>query len=79
MEPSPLREWVRAVPFVPFTVTLSNGRHINVISPEMIILGRRRDTIAFVDEDGFDRHVIVEHKHIASVDMYDPIQSPPTP
>lgn len=79
MEPSPLRDWVKAIPFIPFTVTLSNGRQIPVSSPEMVILGRRRDTIAFVDDEGFDRHVIIEHRHIASVDAYDPIQSPPSP
>ena len=28
MENSPLRDWAKAVPFHPFTVTISNGRQI---------------------------------------------------
>jgi hypothetical protein len=75
MEPSPLQEWVQARPFIPFTVTLSSGRTVQVKGPEMIILGRRWDTVAFVDEQGYDRIVVMYHNHIASVDAYDPIQS----
>lgn len=75
MDRSPLYDLVKTVPFKPFTVTLSSGLHVSVTGPEMIILGRRQDTVAFVDEDGFDRLVIVDHKHINSIDMYDPSQT----
>ncbi len=69
----------QAVPFRPFTVTMSSGRTVAVTGPEMIILGKRRDTLAWVDEQGWDRHVIIEHSHIVSVDVYDSHQtsSPP--
>lgn len=79
MEDSPLRDWAKAVPFIPFTVSLSNGREVAVTNPEMIILGRRWDTVAFVDEQGFDRIVVIRHSHINAIDAYDPVQSPPMP
>lgn len=75
MEPSPLIQWLRGVPFIPFTVTLSSGRTVQITGPEMVIPGRRWDTAAFVDEDGFDRIVVLMHDHIASIDAYDPVQS----
>ncbi|MBX9585146.1 MAG: hypothetical protein K2X87_32975 [Gemmataceae bacterium] len=79
MEPSPLQERVKARPFIPFAVTLSSGRVVNVTGPEMIILGRRADTVAFVDEQRYDRLVIILHDHINSVDAYDPHQSSTPP
>lgn len=79
MEHSPLRDWVRAVPFVPFTVSMSSGRELQVSGPEMIILGRRWDTVAFVDQDGYDRTVLIRHSHIVTIDAYDPVQSAGTP
>ncbi|MGL4550050.1 MAG: hypothetical protein ACRC33_02585 [Gemmataceae bacterium] len=78
MDSSPLRDWARAAPFIPFTVTMSNGREIPVTSPEMIILGRRWDTVAFVDEQGYDR-IVVQHSHINTIDAYDPVQTAPLP
>ncbi len=66
---------MKAKPFIPFTVTLSSGRHVAVTGPEMIILGRRWDTVAFVDEEGYDRLVVMYHSHIVSVDAYDRMQS----
>lgn len=75
MEKSPLRDWVNAVPFVPFTVTMSNGRSVPIIHPEMIILGRRWDTVSFVDEEGYDRIVLIHHDHINTIDAYDRHQS----
>ena len=75
MDPSPLRDWARAIPFTPFTVTLSSGRHVQVTGPEIIILGRRWDTVAFVDENGFDRTVLIRHSHINSIDAYDIFRS----
>jgi hypothetical protein len=75
VEESPLRDWAKAVPFVPFTVTMSNGRSISITGPEMIILGRRWDTVAFVDEGGYDRIVVIRHSHINTIDAYDQFQS----
>jgi hypothetical protein len=75
MEHSPLRDWVKAVPFVPFTVRRLEGRSVRISSPEMIILGRRWDTVAFVDEDGYDRMVLIRHSHINTIDAYDQFQS----
>ncbi|MBL8797127.1 MAG: hypothetical protein JNM56_24715 [Planctomycetia bacterium] len=79
METSPLRKWVKAVPFIPFTVTMSNGRQVAVTSPEMIILGRRWATVAFVDDQGYDRLVVIQHAHINTIDAYDRVQSAPPP
>jgi hypothetical protein len=79
MEQSPLRDWAKAVPFIPFTVTMSNGRHVQVTSPEMIILGRRWDVVSFVDDQGYDRIVVIRHAHINTIDAYDPVQTPPLP
>lgn len=75
MEHSPLQDWAKAIPFTPFTVTMSSGREVQVAGPEMIILGRRWDTVAFVDADGYDRTVLIHHNHINTIDAYDPIQS----
>ena len=75
MEPSPLRDWVKTQPFTPFTVTLTSGRSVQVTGPEMIILGRRWDTVSFIDEEGFDRWVLIRHTHIASINAYDSVQS----
>jgi hypothetical protein len=47
--------------------------------PEMIILGRRWNTVSFVDEEGYDRWVLIRHNHITSIDAYDPVQTPPPP
>jgi hypothetical protein len=41
MSHPPLRDRVKATPFVPFAVTLSDGRQVRVTGPEMIILGKR--------------------------------------
>lgn len=79
MEPSPLQDWVKARPFIPFAVTLSSGRVVNVTGPEMIILGRRWDTVSFVDEQGHDRWVLMHHDHINSIDAYDPVQTSTPP
>lgn len=79
MEHSPLRDWVKGVPFIPFTVSMSNGRQVPVTSPEMIILGRRWDIVAFVDEHGYDRFVVIRHAHINTIDSYDPVQTAPPP
>ena len=77
MDRSPLNELVKAIPFHPFTVTMASGRHVSVTGPEMIILGKRRDAVSFVDEDGYDRLVLIYHDQINSVDMYDPHQTQP--
>ena len=77
MARSPLHEYVKSVPFRPFTVTMSSGRHVSVTGPEMIILGKRIDVVAFVDDDGYDRLVSIFHDQINSVDIYDPNQTRP--
>lgn len=79
MEQSPLREWAKAVPFVPFAVTLTTGRVVQVPRSDMMICGRRWDTVAFVDEKGDDRIVLLRHSDIVSVDAYDRHQSSTPP
>ncbi len=59
---------------------MSNGRQIQVTSPEMIILGRRWGIVAFVDDEGYDRIVVLQQRaKINTIDAYDPIQSAPPP
>lgn len=31
--------------------------------------------MAFVDENGFDRIVVIQHAHINTIDAYDPVQT----
>lgn len=75
MNMSPLRDRAKATPFTPFTVTMSNGRHVPVTNPEMIILGRRWDAVAFLDEHGYDRIVVIRHAHTNTIDAYDPVRT----
>ena len=75
MERSPLWEWVKTTPFNPFVVPMSNGREVRVMGPEMIILGRRRDIVSFVDDEGYDRHVVIYHNKVTTVGAYDPMQT----
>jgi hypothetical protein len=35
--------------------------------------------VAFVDDEGYDRIVVIQHAQINTIDAYDPVQSPPTP
>lgn len=79
MDNSPLRNWAKSAPFIPFTVTMANGRQTSVGSPEMIIIGRRWDTVAFVDDKGFDCIVVLQHAQINTIDAYDPVQTVPPP
>jgi hypothetical protein len=79
METSPLRDWAKAAPCIPFSVTMSSGRQVPITSPEMMILGNRWDTVAFVDDQGYDRIVVIQHSHINTIDAYDPVQTAPPP
>jgi hypothetical protein len=79
MDTSPLQDWAKAVPFIPFVVTISNARQVPITCPEMIILGHRWDTVAFVDDQGYDRIVVIQHSQINTIDAYDPVQSVPPP
>ncbi len=72
MSDSPLREWAQVTPFVPFTVTTASGRAVRVLSADMIILGKRWDTVAYVDADGDDHTVLIHHDHIGTVAAADP-------
>lgn len=70
--PSPLRAWVKRVPFAPFRVTTSHGQSVSITTPGMVILGRRWNTVVFVDAYGFDQTVIIYHHHITGIDPCDP-------
>jgi hypothetical protein len=32
-------------------------------------------TTAFVDQDGYDRIILIHHDHINAIDAYDPVQA----
>ena len=79
MEHTTLHDWAKSKPFVPFVVTVSEGREVRVTNPEMVLLGRRYNVVGFVDGEGYDRHVIIHHNHINTIDAYDPVQSAAIP
>ena len=76
MEHTTLHDWAKSKPFVPFVVTVSNGRKVRVINLEMVLLGRRYSVVGFVDEESYDRYVVI---HLNHINAYDPVQSAAIP
>ena len=46
MDPETIAEQLRSVPFKPFRIFLSDGSSYDVRHPELMLVGRRRITIA---------------------------------
>ena len=40
MNPKEIRKFLRAIPFVPFRVHTSDGKHLDVLHPEMAMITR---------------------------------------
>ena len=51
MSPESIYSWVKADPFVPFRVVMSNGRHYDVRYPEELIVSRDEIIIGELDPD----------------------------
>ena len=63
-----MRTLLRAKPFVPVRLWLSDGGNITVRSPELVFPGRHYAIIGLLDpnamEEAFDRHMVVWYMHI---------------
>ena len=62
-----LREAIRAVPFRPFTLHLSDGRSFSVAHPELIAASQR--TVVVFVEHG--RMETIALRHVTSLDRHD--------
>jgi hypothetical protein len=75
-----MRTLLRAKPFVPFRLCLSDGGHLTVRSPEQVMLFRRYAIVGLLDpdslEESFDRHAVVWYMHITRCEELKPGVSP---
>ncbi len=60
-----IRERLQREPFQTFRVSLTSGRHHDVVNPDLVVLMKSQVFIAFSDRD---RWVIVPYLHIALVE-----------
>lgn len=78
-----LQRLLRVKPFVPFRLWLSDGGHINVRSPEQVMLLRRYAIIGLLDpntlEEAYDRHMVVWYMHVTRCEELTPGASPLAP
>jgi hypothetical protein len=71
MPPEQLLALLRAHPFVPFRVTLTDGRQFDVRHPDMAMPGRRFVVIGIPETDGGDyvgRTITVALVHLTSLE-----------
>jgi hypothetical protein len=71
-----LLDWIKAEPFAPFRLRLTNGQAYDIHAPSMIWPGRQSVLIGFPNPDDrfvYDKHVTVGLLHIASIE---PLGSP---
>ena len=70
MRPDHIREHLRATPFRPIRVFLSDGSSYEVRHPEMAIVARRQVIIALpVDNDGLPERVVTcDPLHITGIE-----------
>lgn len=71
MNSDTLRTWLRAEPFAPFSITLSNGNTYEVRHPELLIVGRHVAAVGIsADPDtlDFERLVNLSLRQIASIE-----------
>ena len=61
-----LREVIRATPFIPFTVTLSDGRRLRARTVNHVFLSPRGDTVYIYADD--DHVVWVSTRHVTSIE-----------
>lgn len=66
-----LLDWLKAKPFVPFKVTLSNGTGYEIHQPSQMLPGRQSVLIGFpnpTDPWVYDKHVTVGLIHINNIE-----------
>lgn len=63
-----MRALMNARPFVPIRLWMSDGGHVNVRSPELVLPGRRYAIVGLLDpnalDEGYDRHAVVWYMHV---------------
>lgn len=80
-----MRTLLNTRPFVPFRLHTSDGSHVDVKSPEVVLPGRRYAVVGLLDPDtadsSFDKHVTVWYMHVTRHEMLSaglpPFQPPP--
>lgn len=72
MRPDDFRDFLKAEPFRPFRVTLTDGRTYEVFHPELAMVGRSTVTIGLVppgvSEPIYDRLVTIALVHVMQLD-----------
>jgi hypothetical protein len=78
-----LKNLLDARPFQPFRLFLSDGGHVDVLSRELVILGKRFAVVGILDPDtndkAVDRYTTVWYLHVARHEMLKPGQPPLPP
>jgi len=64
MDKNAIEKWLKAEPFQPFIINLSNGESYEVHHPEMILVGKRQAVVYERDADSFS---FVSMVHINSI------------
>ncbi len=71
---------LKARPFVPFRLWLSDGGFVDVRSPEVVMPGKRFALVGLLDADAndtaFDRYATVWYLHVARHEMLKPGTAP---
>lgn len=75
-----MQRLVSPKPFVAFRIYLSDGGQIDVISPELVLVGRRVAVVGILDADAkntfFDRWTTIWYMHITRVEYLQPGEPP---
>ncbi len=68
-----LRALLNARPFVPFRIWVSDGGHVDVKSPELVLTGQRFALVGLLDPEStdsvFDRYTTVWYLHVTRHEM----------
>ncbi len=71
-----MRRLLNARPFVPFQLWMSDGGHVDVRSPELVLIGRRFALVGLLDPEAtdtaFDRYVTVWYMHVTRHETLQP-------
>lgn len=70
MRPAEIRSHIRAVPFVPVRIFLSDGAHYDVPHPELALVSAHHLIVAWgQDRNGVPRHtVMVDPVHVTRIE-----------
>ncbi|MFO0967195.1 MAG: hypothetical protein U0793_16650 [Gemmataceae bacterium] len=78
-----LRNLLDARPFQPFRLFLSDGGHVDILSPEVVLAGKRFAVVGILDADtrdkAIDRYTTVWYLHVTRHEMLRPGQPPLMP